>query len=218
MSNDHEHHDPGLAPESDKSPALVLGFVVLATLGLMVAGIVAMIPIVQGETATLIYQKDENVSTGELEAQRAREAGQLAGGEGTISIDAAKAALAADPGLLTSAFGAAAPPEPIAVVEGMSEADVALIATGQGLFASKTCIACHTLDGTRTVGPSFKGLWGRTEKLADGTEVVVDDAYFARSITDPMGQVVEGYPPAMPPLGLTDDEIAALAAYVKTLN
>ena len=224
MSHDHEHHDPGLAPESDKSPPGVLTFVVLATLALMVVGIVGMIPIVIGQTTTLTYEKDLSVSSGELEALRAREAGQLSGsvpgadGKPAISIADAKAALAADPGLLTGAFGGAAPPAPVVVPEGMSADDAALVATGQGLYAAKTCAACHSLDGNRTVGPSFKGMWGSTHKLADGSEITVDDAYFARSIKEPMAQIAESYPPAMPPLGLTDDEIAALAAYVKTLN
>lgn len=224
MSHDHDHHDPGLAPEPDKSPPLILAFVVFATAGLMVAGIVAMIPIVKGQTATLTYEKDLSVSSGELAELRAREdaqllqAGRNADGGPTISIAAAKAALAKNPALLTEAFGAPAAPEPVAVPEGMSAADAALVATGQGLYAAKTCIACHSVDGNRTVGPSFKGLWGTTHKLADGSDITVDDAYFAQSVKDPMSQIAEGYPPAMPPLGLSDDEIAALAAYVKTLN
>jgi mono/diheme cytochrome c family protein len=224
VSHDHDHHDPGLAPETDQSPPVILTLVVLATLGLMAASIIAMIPIVNGQTQTLIYEKDLSVSSGELEALRVREDNQLLrsntleDGTKTISIAQAKAALAKNPALLTEAFGAPAAPEPVVVAEGMSEEDAALIATGQGLYASKTCIACHTLDGNRTVGPTFKGLWGSTHNLADGTSVTVDDAYFARSVKDPMSQITEGYPPAMPPLGLTDDEIAALAAYVKTLE
>ena len=224
MSHDHQHPDPGLAPDPDKSPPFILGLVVFATAGLMVAGIVAMIPIVKGQTAALTYEKDLSVSSPELAELRAREDKQLLGaaknadGGATIPIADAKAALAKNPALLSEAFGAPAAPEPVAVVEGMSAEDAALAATGQGLYAAKTCIACHTLDGSRTVGPSFKGLWGTTHKLADGSDVTVDDAYFAQSIKDPMSQVAEGYPPAMPPLGLTDDEIAALAAYVKTLK
>lgn len=219
MSHDHEHHDPGLEPEADHSPAGILTVVVFATLGLMIAAIVAMVPIVSGQTTTLIYEKDLSVSSGELVELQAKERKMLSGSEpGTVSIDVAKAAVAGNPALLTEAFGAAKAPEPVAVAEGTSEEEAALIATGQGLFMTKTCVACHSLDGNRTVGPTFKGLWGRTEKLTDGSEVVVDEAYFARSLTEPNAQVVDTFPPAMPPAVLTDDELAALIAYVKTLK
>jgi len=32
---------------------------------------------------------------------------------------------------------------------------------GRALYAAKACIGCHSLDGSRIVGPTFKGLWGR---------------------------------------------------------
>ncbi len=35
---------------------------------------------------------------------------------------------------------------------------------GTQLYKAKGCNACHTLDGTKIVGPTFKGLWGKTEK------------------------------------------------------
>ena len=45
-----------------------------------------------------------------------------------------------------------------------------------GFFGTKGggCTACHSLDGTKLVGPSFKGIFGKTEKLRDGSEVVVE--------------------------------------------
>ncbi len=200
-------------PDPRPTPALRFASVATACLA------VAAVALIQPPTALA-----EAPTEAELEDLRVREDNQLlrkgknADGGATISIAAAKAALVADPGLLTEAFGAPAAPEPVVVPDGMSPEEAALVATGQGLYTGKTCAACHSLDGNRTVGPTFKGLWGSTHKLADGSDVTVDDAYFAQSIKDPMSQVAEGFPAAMPPLGLTDDEIAALAAYVKTLK
>lgn len=91
---------------------------------------------------------------------------------------------------------------------------------GERLFKSKTCNTCHSIDGTRLVGPTFKGVWGRTDELADGTSVVVDENYFRESMLEPMKKVVKGYPPAMPTFKglLTEEEINDLIAYAKTLK
>lgn len=91
---------------------------------------------------------------------------------------------------------------------------------GKKLFAAKLCSTCHSLDGSRVVGPTFKGLYGRDEKLTDGSTVKVDDAYLKRSILKPMDQIVEGYSPAMPPYEgqLSDAELSAMIEYLKTIK
>lgn len=63
---------------------------------------------------------------------------------------------------------------------------------GQELY--KQCMACHSLDGTQGVGPTWKGIWGRTEELADGTKIVVDEAYVIESIVEPSKKIVKAPP------------------------
>lgn len=108
---------------------------------------------------------------------------------------------------------------PIAPAGGFVEVDTSTPeGQGQALFASLTCNACHSVDGGAMVGPTLQGILGRAEKMADGTELVVDDAYLAESIQAPMAKVVDGYPPAMVlPRTPTDEEVAQLVAYLKTL-
>ncbi len=89
---------------------------------------------------------------------------------------------------------------------------------GEKLYQAKLCATCHSLDGSKIVGPSFKGLYGRSEKLVGGSSVTVNDQYITESIKNPTAKVVDGYPPAMPQLGLTDGEIADLIAYLKTVK
>lgn len=91
---------------------------------------------------------------------------------------------------------------------------------GAQLFKSKTCNTCHSVDGSRLVGPSWKGAWGKEEELADGTKVIVDENYVRESILEPMKKVTKGYPPAMPTFKglLTDQEIDYLIAYMKSLK
>ena len=88
---------------------------------------------------------------------------------------------------------------------------------GKKLFKDKGCNACHSLDGSKLVGPSFKGIWGKTEKTSGG-EVTVDLAYVTESIRTPLAKVVEGYPPAMPPAVVTDVEAQSIAMFIETLK
>jgi cytochrome c oxidase subunit 2 len=89
---------------------------------------------------------------------------------------------------------------------------------GEKLYKNQ-CAACHTIDGNRLVGPSFKGIWGREGKMSDGSKVIVDENYIVESIRIPTAKVVEGYPPAMPAFPtLTNDDIASIIEYMKTLK
>ena len=88
---------------------------------------------------------------------------------------------------------------------------------GQALYTTKTCVACHSIDGSKIVGPPFKGAWGRKAKTDKG-EVVVDMAYLTESIRNPSAQIVDGYPPAMPVLDLTDEDIESVALFLQTLK
>lgn len=96
--------------------------------------------------------------------------------------------------------------------------DAKLAEKGKALFTSKTCAVCHSIDGTRKIGPTMKGIWGRKEKMTDGTELYVDKTYFVKSIKEPMAQIVEGYPPGMAALPVSDDEIEALLHYVASIK
>ncbi|MBY0371036.1 cytochrome c [bacterium] len=89
---------------------------------------------------------------------------------------------------------------------------------GAALAGAKGCTACHSLNGQPGVGPSFKGLYGKQETLTDGTTVIVDDAYLTESIKTPLAKVVRGYTPAMPALPLTDEELAGLITFIKSLK
>ncbi len=94
------------------------------------------------------------------------------------------------------------------------------VTDGPTLYASKGCAGCHSTDGSQMVGPSFKGLFGRTENLSDGSTVQVDENYLRESIVAPAAKVVAGYSPVMPPYAgqLTDEQIDGLIAYIKTLK
>ncbi len=91
------------------------------------------------------------------------------------------------------------------------------VAAGRQVYMVKTCSACHTDNGTPLVGPSFKGFWGSERELEDGSKVMADEAYLRDSVTNPMAKVSKGFPPAMPPQTLTDQEYADLIAFLKSI-
>jgi len=68
------------------------------------------------------------------------------------------------------------------------------------------------------VGPTWKGLYGKTENLRDGTTALVDDNYLRSFIRDPQARGVKGFAPVMPKIDLTDEELAALVAYIQSLG
>ncbi len=88
------------------------------------------------------------------------------------------------------------------------------------LYVKKGCNACHSLDGTRLVGPSWKGIFGAERKLASGATKTVDENYIRVSIEEPAVDVVESFAPVMPPYKgvLNDKEISGLIAYIKSLK
>jgi mono/diheme cytochrome c family protein len=92
------------------------------------------------------------------------------------------------------------------------------VAKGEAIY-KQVCIACHSLDGNAVVGPTFKGIWGRAGKDTNGGEYTVDEAYVIESIKEPSKRIAGGFMPVMPPQPqLTDDDIQAIIAYMKTLK
>ncbi|MDA0712457.1 MAG: cytochrome c oxidase subunit II [bacterium] len=91
---------------------------------------------------------------------------------------------------------------------------------GLKLYAQKACNACHSVDGTPRIGPSFKGIYGHKTELSNGSSVLVDDNYIRESILDPQIKIVKGYPPVMPTFKgqLSETEINALIEYIKSLK
>ena len=90
---------------------------------------------------------------------------------------------------------------------------------GAKLVKEKGCLACHSLDGSRGVGPTFKGLYHKQQVvLQNGKKITitVDDAYLRESIRFPKAKIVEGFQPIMPDIpGLKDDDVEALVEFIE---
>lgn len=95
---------------------------------------------------------------------------------------------------------------------------------GLTLLKKNACISCHSTDGTRLVGPSFKGIMGRKERVVinDKTEeITVTRDYVIHSIKKPNDAVVESYMPNLMisyEAVMTDEEINQIVDYLETLK
>jgi cytochrome c oxidase subunit 2 len=91
---------------------------------------------------------------------------------------------------------------------------------GELLYNRKGCVACHSLDGSKRVGPSFKELYGHEFDTREGVRVTADDAYIKESILEPNVSVIAGYEPVMTPYAgqISDREIEAITAWLKTMS
>jgi cytochrome c oxidase subunit II len=89
---------------------------------------------------------------------------------------------------------------------------------GKLIYTKQGCNACHTIDGTPKIGPTWKGVYGSTERLTGGGNALVDENYIRESILDPQAKIVDGYPNSMPVTKLSDREITGVIEYIKTLK
>ncbi len=97
-------------------------------------------------------------------------------------------------------------------------------ATGRRIMQNIGCFACHSTDGSKLVGPSFKGIWGEEQTVVTSgnkRQVTVDEEYIRRSIYDPNADVVDGFNKGLMLSyegQLSDDDVANIIEYLKTLE
>jgi cytochrome c oxidase subunit II len=106
----------------------------------------------------------------------------------------------------------------------VAEEVVSPTATGRRIMQNIGCFACHSLDGTRLIGPTFAGLWGSEKTVITGgtrRQIIVDEEYIHRSIFDPNADLVEGYGRGLMLSYkgmLSEEDVDNIIEYLKTLN
>lgn len=95
-------------------------------------------------------------------------------------------------------------------------------ARGERWAKNNGCQSCHSTDGSPGVGPTWKGLYGNTQTLIDGSVVTVDEIYLHTAVVDPNAQVAQGFTPNVMPQNyqdsLTDEQISDIIAFIKSLQ
>lgn len=112
------------------------------------------------------------------------------------------------------------PPEVIEIAEDISADE--MVDIGRGIFEGKgICNTCHTIGKSGSLRfPDLDGIAGRSATRRAGMGAL---DYLAESLYEPNIFIVDGFSPGMPainkpPIGLTDQEILAVIAYLQTLG
>jgi cytochrome c oxidase subunit 2 len=93
---------------------------------------------------------------------------------------------------------------------------------GQALYKIKGCNACHSLDGSKNVGPTWKNMYGYPVQFSDGSSRTAEQMsgveyanYVRESVYTPAAKVVATYPNQMTTYQgrLNEKELAAIIAY-----
>jgi cytochrome c2 len=99
----------------------------------------------------------------------------------------------------------------------------ALVAKGKAAAETYSCTGCHTIDGTKSTGPTWKGLAGSNQHLTNGKTIVATDSYLLSVIEDPSTLMVQGYDSgimaeAIPAGSVPNSEAIAIIAYIKSVK
>ena len=100
-----------------------------------------------------------------------------------------------------------------------STSGASLAQSGERLFASLSCNACHN-SRPDSRGPSLANVYGSRLALSSGGTVTADDAYLREAILNPSQHITQGYAPIMPTYQgqISEDGVIALVEYIKNLN
>jgi len=112
------------------------------------------------------------------------------------------------------------PPQEIVLNTDLTTAD--MVTVGREIMDSKgLCFTCHTIGKSGALRfPDLEGIAARAESRVPGLS---DVEYFAQSMYEPDAYIVQGFNPGMPainkpPIGLTDQEILTVIAYLQSLG
>ena len=106
----------------------------------------------------------------------------------------------------------------------VADSETTLADQGLEILRRNGCNACHSLDGSKLVGPSYLGGWGNSRTVMTGREerdVTVDSEYIKRSIFDPNDDVVKGYNKGLMLSYegmVSEEEVDLIIEYLKALN
>ncbi len=110
----------------------------------------------------------------------------------------------------------------VAAAAAQDAVDADLVKRGAKLTRRKGCASCHSLDASRRPGPTWKGLFGSKRTLANGQEVVADEADLRRAVLAPDAEIAQGFPKRMMPKNfaqkLSEEKIRALIELIKSVR
>jgi cytochrome c oxidase subunit 2 len=100
-----------------------------------------------------------------------------------------------------------------------STSGMSLAQNGERLYASMGCNACHN-GSAAARGPNLAGVYGSKLQLANGGQVLVNDAYLRDAILNPSQHVTAGFSPIMPTYQgqISEEGLIDLVEFIKNLD
>jgi cytochrome c oxidase subunit 2 len=100
-----------------------------------------------------------------------------------------------------------------------STSGMSLAQNGERLFASMGCNACHSGNAAAR-GPNLANVYGSKLKLANGSEVLVNEAFLRDTILNPSQHLTAGYAPIMPTYQgqISEEGLIDLVEFIKSLK
>jgi len=95
------------------------------------------------------------------------------------------------------------------------------VAKGKKVAMKLGCTACHSTNGSKIIGPTWKGLYNSTVKLNNGKSVEANNAYLKQSILHPDAKIVKGFHKGKMPSfegNISDEQLSNVIAYIKSLK
>lgn len=97
------------------------------------------------------------------------------------------------------------------------------VVRGEKVAKNFGCLACHSLDGSRLVGPTWKGAFGEQVGFEGGIPgQTVDEAYLRESILNPNLKIVKSFPAGVMPQNfstqMSEKQINDVIEYIKSLR
>jgi len=95
---------------------------------------------------------------------------------------------------------------------------------GLTVLKKNACTGCHSIDGSKLVGSSFKGLFGiRKQVESDGAikTITVDEAYIKTAVYDPNKEVATGYPKGIMQTyqgKVSEEDLSHIIDYLKSIK
>lgn len=96
---------------------------------------------------------------------------------------------------------------------------------GLAILKDNGCLACHSLDGAKLVGPSFRGLYGTDREVitdkGESKTVPALEEYIRDAIYEPNKEIVKGYNKGLMQSYtklISEEDVAAISEYLKTIS
>lgn len=100
---------------------------------------------------------------------------------------------------------------------------LSMLKVGELVYKTKNCFSCHSIDGSKSTGPTWKNLYGEQHEYTNGDKTPaqgVDENWLRDNILYSQKRILKGYDSSMPIFAgqLNPLEVDGVILYIKSLS